>query len=162
MHKRAHSQEGFSLVEVIFATSIILILVLALVGIHNVYLNLSTSNLDTTKAVFLSEEAVEAMRFIRNDSWEDNVAILTLDTPYHLALSAGTWTLTGTYALIDNKFERTLQFSSVYRDAEGRIVSSGGTLDPDSRLVSVSVSWPYKGATTTKTIMTYLNNLYDN
>lgn len=152
---------GLTLVEVLIAASIILVFLLALFGVHNLYLKTAFSNGEVIKAAGLAEEGLEAMRFLRNSSWDTNIASLALDTDYNLVFDAGSWQAVTSNILIDNLFERKVRLSAVYRDASGEIVSSGGTLDPDTVLVVSTVSWPSGGATTTKTISTYLTNIFD-
>ena len=161
--KNSHTSlgSGLTLVEVLIATSIILVFLLALFGAHNLYLKAAFSNGEVIKAVVLAEESLEVIRFLRNSSWDANIAPLSLDTDYGLILNAGAWQVTTANILIDNIFEREVRLSAVYRDASGDIVSSGGTLDPDTLLVVSTVSWPSGAATTTKSISTYLTNLLD-
>lgn len=149
------------MVEVVIATSIILVFLLALFGAHNLYIKTAFSNGETIKATGLVEESLEIMRFFRDSSWDDNIVPLTLDTDYGLVFSAGSWQVSTTGTWVDSIFERTITLSAVYRDVSGDIVSSGGTLDPDTVLVASNVSWSTKGATTTKSISTYLTNLAD-
>lgn len=156
------SDLGLTLVEVLLATSIILVFLLAIFGVHNLYLRTAFSNGEILKAVGLAEESLEAMRFLRDVSWDDNIAPLILGTDYDLVFSAGSWQVTTADNWVDNIFERTVRLSAVYRDASGDIVSSGGTLDPNTLLVVSSVSWSNGVATTTKSISTYLTNLFDN
>lgn len=152
---------GLTLVEVLIATSIILVFLLALFGAHSLYLRTAFSNGEVIKAAELAEESLEAMRFLRDSSWNTNIASLTLETDYGLIFSAGSWQVSATDIWVDSIFERTVTLSAVYRDASGDIVSSGGTLDPNTVLVASSVSWSERGATTTKSISTYLTNLLD-
>lgn len=157
-----NSNSGLTLVEVLIATSIILVFLLALFGVNNLYLKTAFSNGEAVKATALAEESLEALRFLRDSSWSTNIAALNLDTNYELALNAGAWQVAPTNILVDDLFERKVRLSAVYRDASGDIVSSGGTLDPDTLLVVSSVSWSSGSATTTKSISTYLTNIFDN
>lgn len=151
------------LVEILIATSIILVFLLALLGTHNLYLKTAFVNGDVIKGVYLVEEGVEVARFLRNSSWSGNIAPLSLDVSYSLLFDAGSWQAATTTVWVDNNFKRVVKFSAVYRDVSGDIVSSGGTLDPNTLLVVSSVSWPTSGgATTTKSISTYLTNLFSN
>lgn len=152
---------GLTLVEVVIASAIILAAVLALLGVHSLYLKMALGNGDAIKAAYLSEEGLEAMRFLRDSSWSANVAPLSLGTEYGLILNGAVWEVSYTDTLVD-EFERTVTLSAVYRDGNGDIVSSGGTLDANTLLVVSSVSWANAGATTTKSISTYLTNLLDN
>jgi len=152
---------GLTLVEVLIATSIILVFLLALLGVHNFYLRTALSSGEVIKAGQLAEESLEVMRFLRDSNWDSNIAPLSLDTDYGLVFNAGTWQTSTTNLWIDNVFERKVTLSAVYRDSSGDIVSSGGTLDPGTVLLVSSVSWLKVGATTTKSVSTYLTNLYN-
>ncbi|MEK7461806.1 MAG: hypothetical protein AAB586_01915 [Patescibacteria group bacterium] len=153
---------GLTLVEVIMATSIILVFLLALFGTHNLYLKTAFSNGEVVKATALAEEGLEAVRFLRDSSWNTNIEPLFINTDYYLVFDGDGWQITTAHAFIDNRFERKIMFSSVYRDVSGGIVASGGTLDPDTRMVVSSVSWLQANATTTKSISTYIANIFDN
>ncbi len=153
---------GLTLVEVLIAASIILIFLLALFGVNSLYLKTAFSNGEVVKATMLAEESLEAVRFLRNSSWNVNIEPLSLDTDYFLTFASGSWGVDTTNIFIDNLFERKLRLSSVYRDINGDIVSSGGTLDSNTLLVVSSVSWQAGEATTTRSISTYITDLYDN
>ncbi|MDO8589762.1 MAG: prepilin-type N-terminal cleavage/methylation domain-containing protein [bacterium] len=156
-----HLNRGLTLVEVLIATSIILIFLMALLGAHNLYLKTALANGEVVKGAYLAEEGAEVVRFLRDSSWDTNIASLSLDTDYYLVWSGGAWQVTTAETLIDSVFERTITLSAVYRDASADIVSSGGTLDPDTLMVVSSVSWPKNGITTTKSISTYITNIFD-
>lgn len=153
---------GLTLVEVLIATSIILVFLVSLLGVHTLYLKTAFTNGNVVKGAYLVEESVEAVRFLRDSSWSANIAPLSLNVNYGLVFDAGTWQATTTNIRVDNIFERVMAFSAVYRDASGDIVSSGGTLDPDILLVISSVSWANGGVITTKSISTYITNIFDN
>lgn len=153
-------QQGLTLVEVLIASAIVLLSVVVLLGVHSLYLKTALDNGETIKAAYLAEEGVEAMRYLRDASWTMNIIPLTLDEPYGLALN-NAWATDATSMWVGS-FYRTVTLSAVERNAQDDIVSSGGTLDPNTKLLTVSVSWPSRGATTTKTISTYLTNLHDN
>jgi len=154
-----NSSSGLTLVEVLIATSIILAFLLALFGVHNLYLKTAFSNGEVIQATELAEESLEVMRFLRDSSWDANIVPLSLDVNYGLVLDLGTWQATTTNIWVDNTFERTVVLSAVYRDPSGDIAPGGGTLDPGALLVVSNVSWWKDGATTTKSISTYLTDL---
>ncbi len=153
---------GLTLVEVIIATSIILVFLLAFSSVHNLYLKTAFSNGEIIKATELAEESLEVVRFLRDSSWNTNIAPLSLDTDYYLVFDAGNWQVTTTDIWMDNAFERKIRLSAVYRDASADIVSNSGTLDPGTLMVVSSVSWSRGGATTTKSISTYITNIFAN
>ena len=156
-----NSSSGLTLVEVLIATSIILAFLLALSGVFHLYLKTAFSNGEVIKATELAEESLEVMRFLRDSSWDANIVPLSLGVNYGLVLDLGTWQATTTNIWVDNTFERTVVLSAVYRDPSGDIAPGGGTLDPGTLLVVSNVSWWKDGATTTKSISTYLTDLLD-
>ena len=153
---------GLTLVEVLIATSIIMIFLVALLSVHSLYLKTALSNGDAIQATFLAEESIEVMRFLRDSSWDNNIVPLALGTNYGLVWYSNTWQASTTNTWIDGSFVRTAAFFAVYRDSNRDIVVSGGTLDPNTRLLVATVSWANNGATTTKSISTYLTDLNEN
>ncbi len=165
MNMRRHlskSTKGATLIEALIATSIIMAFLVALVSVHNTYLSSSFSDLFEVKATYLVEEGIEAVKGLRDASWTDNIAFQANDTPYYLNFVNGAWTLTATPLLIDSKFSRTVTFSSVGRSSSSDIVATGGTSDPNTRRVTVVVSWPLGGTTATRSIETYITNIFSN
>ncbi len=149
------------MVEVLIAVAIILVSVMSLVGVHSLYLKTALSNAEGAKAAFLAEEGLEVVRFWRDASWNNNILGLALGTEYGLLFSGGSWA-TSTEDFAVESFERSITLSAVYRDASsGDIVTSGGTLDPEARLVESKVSWDKSGVPTTRTISTYITNLFE-
>jgi len=159
---RQKLNSGLTLVEVLIATSIILVFLVALLSVHSLYLRVALSNGNAIAAAYLAEEGIEAVRFLRDSSWDTNIAPLVLGTNYGVLWNGTTWATSTTNTWIDTGFARTVTFSAVYRDTNRDIVSSGGTLDPNTRLLVSSVSWPNAGATTTKSISTYLTDILEN
>ena len=154
--------DGITLVEVVVATSVSLIVLISLFAAHSSYLKTAFATGSAVKASYLAEEGLEAIRFLRDSSWTTNIAPLNVGSNYYLTFSLGTWSVGTVNVFIDSVFERQFVLSDVYRDSSFRIVSSGGTLDPQTKKVTVNVSWKKGVATTTKTISTYITNLWDN
>lgn len=157
-----YSKNGFTLVEVIVATSIILVFLSAMLGAYNLYLQMALTNTEKVKATFLLEEGIEAMKLIRDTSWTSGIANLGNNTPYSLAFSGTAWSATTTHSYVDGVFERYVTLAAVERNASSEIVSSGGTVDADTRLITVTVSWNDRGATSTRSLSTYLTNIFNN
>ncbi|MEK7066025.1 MAG: hypothetical protein AAB965_00445, partial [Patescibacteria group bacterium] len=83
--------------------------------------------------------------------------------PYSLAFVNSMWTstTTGYGRYIDGDFDRTFVLSNVYRNSSDSIASSG-TLDSGTKKLVVSVSYRTLLGTTTKTMSTYITNLFSN
>ena len=154
-------QQGITLVEVLIASAIIMAAVVALLGVHSLYFKTALQNTDILKATYLAEEGVEAVRFLRDASWSTHISPLTLNTNYGLVPSGTSW-LTSATNTATLGFTRTVRLSAVYRDASDDVVASGGTLDSNTKLLTATVSWNQNGTTTSKTISTYLTNLWSN
>lgn len=115
------------------------------------------------RAAFLAEEGLEAVRILRDTSFTANIAPLNLAQDYYLTFTAGAWQLGATPApLVDNIFDRRVVLSAVYRDSSDAITTTGGTLDPNTKKITVQVSWSHRGRQATNAISTYLTNLFSN
>lgn len=152
---------GFSLVEVIIAVSIATFSILAVWRVYTFFIELSLSNPALFQASFLAEEGIEAVKFMRDDGWTEKIAPLSSDISYHLAFDGSGWEATTTPILIDNRFYRLVNFANVYRDSSGNIVDSGSP-DANTKKISVTVSWQKNTGTTTKEIITYVSNIFQN
>jgi prepilin-type N-terminal cleavage/methylation domain len=157
----AHRQ-GMSLVEVVVASTIITVFVVALIGVYNLHLKSIFAAPRQVKASFLNEEGVEAVKYLRNLSWGTHINPLSLETEYFLVWQNNRYELTTTNTYVDSLFERKIIFSEVLRDAQSNIVEVGGTVDSNIKKVVVTTSWREGSATSTKHITTYIADLFDN
>lgn len=140
------------------------ILLLAVTGVmttYNIFIRVGISTLNSIQSSYLLEEGIEAVSVVRDYGWGTNIAGLTIGTKYYLSWVGGKWTTTTTASKIDNFYTRYVVLSSVYRDVNDNIASSG-TLDSGTRKVISYVSWQSGATTTTKTLTTYLTNLFNN
>lgn len=129
---------GFSLVEVVLATSIFVLLVTALAG--NIIYGQESSVLagGRARAVFLAEEGLEAVRNIRDADFANFT-----DGTYGLATSSSEWNFLGS-SDVRGVYTRSITISSV---------------DADTKSVSSQVTWQQNPQRTgTVTLNTYLTN----
>jgi Tfp pilus assembly protein PilV len=153
-------ERGFTLVEVLISAAIILASVVALIGVHSLYMRTALSNNESIQAAYLAEEGIEVVRFWRDLSWRNRIETVPLNNAYGLVQSGTGWaTSTSRYV---GRFDRRVTLFAVERNASNDIVASGGTVDPNTLLVTSEVSWAKGGATTTKSISTYITDLYEN
>lgn len=109
-------QAGFSLVEVILASSVFILIATALAGAY-LYGQESTALAgDRARAVLLAEEGLEAVRNIRDEDFTN----LTSGT-HGLAISGNQWILSGS-SDTTGIFTRTISISDI--DADRKSVSS--------------------------------------
>jgi Tfp pilus assembly protein PilV len=160
--KLKNSKKGIGLVEILIAIFIFTVVLLSLITVSNLYLSGADANLSLVKSAYLAEEGVEAVKTIRDSGWA-NISALSTTTVYYFYFNptSSIWqaTTTKTYGSIDS-FVRSFTLGSVNRtnDTYHRI-SASGVSDPNTKLLTVSVSWQNQGATTTKSISTYITNL---
>lgn len=151
---------GFGLVEVLVGMSIISLALMGAVFLGGSYEKLSRKTRAAIKAEFLLEEGVEGLRSMRDTGWQ-RVAVLATGVQYFMLLENGAYAATTSPQLIDDRYTRTVIVAPVYRDNNFRIVSSGGSLDNETKDVLVSISWVEGNATTTRSLRTYLANLFE-
>jgi len=94
-------------------------------------------------ATELFKQTVNAVRNIRDTSWTS----FAVDGTYHPVIVSNAWTFATGSATV-NGFTQQVQIGDVYRDANGNIVNSGGTLDPSTKQVVTTISWTKPTATT--------------
>ncbi len=148
---------GFALVELMIACALVATITITLLSYGQKGLGLSSMVLRQTQAAYLLEEGAEAVKTLRDADWA-NMSSLSVGTEYYLDFNttSGMWELSTTASMIDGLFTRKIVFSSVYRDANDDIVSSGGTLDSGSLKVLVSVSWMTSEGANSKNLTFYV------
>ncbi|MEK9182160.1 MAG: hypothetical protein AAB781_01055 [Patescibacteria group bacterium] len=151
--------KGFGLVEIIIGSTILTVSLIAISTYFQKSLQLSQDSGKTVQASFLLEEGIEAVKFFRDTSWV-NISGLTAGTSYFFQFDGTKWATTSANVFVDGVFERKLTIDNVPRDVNDDIVSSGGTDDPDTKKATVSVSWLGRNGTTTKSISTYITNIF--
>ncbi len=108
-------------------------------------------------AVTYYREAQEAVRSVREAGW----SAFAVNGTYYPRIVSGAWKLTaGTQTIGD--YTRNIVISDVQRNVAGQIVSSGGTYDPSTKKIVITVGWniPYSSSMTSTLYLTrYLNNL---
>jgi len=146
--------QGQSVIEVIVAVSIFAIVagssVIAILG------SLSSIRLaeEESQAAFIASEGLEATKSIRNQAWAN-----LINGTYGLSLGS-IWTFSGASDIDPSgKFTRTVDIASVTRDGNGTIVTSGGTVDTETKKITSTVSWNFTPTRQNSVIMTmYLTN----
>src|SRR3989344_4335173 len=99
MNTNKKSKKGFSMVEAVVAIAIVSGFIVVLGVVNSAYLQLSFGESDKIQASFLSEEGLEAMRFLRDESFKDNILPLYEGVDYYLYFSGSYFepTTTQTY-----------------------------------------------------------------
>ena len=158
--KKIYTSGGFGLIEIVVGVSIISLALMGTVFLGGSYEKLSRSTLAAVKAEFLLEEGVEGLRSMRDTGWQ-NIAWLVSGASYFIDFNNGVYVATTSPQIIDGVYTRTVTVASVYRDSNFRIVSNGESLDNETKDVTISIEWREGNATTTRSLRTYLANLFE-
>ncbi len=163
---KTNNKKGVSLVEIIIASSIISLTLLVLVSVYSSVARYSLANVKALKATQLVEEAVEVLKYLSNSGYSSNISTLSDNTEYYLfwdpSVNSGSWTATTSNILLEDKYEVNFTLSPVYRDGSFNVVSSGGSLDTDSKKATITISWDDGSVTNTKSTESYIFNIFDN
>lgn len=163
--RSALNKQGFSIIEIIVALTVFGIVVLTIAQFSQVFLRATRLVSERTQAVFLAQEAIEAVRHLRDVSWTDNIATLASGTMYYVTFTSSTpvYAITTTEQPLQlGIFERIITPYDVLRDANDDITQSGGTTDTSTMRFMIDVSWIHYGTTSTESIELYLTDLFEN
>jgi len=150
---------GFGLIEIIIGGAIISGGILMIVNSFNIYARYAFTNQYNIQTAYLLEEGIEATRLLRDNGWNSNIRTLSTTTTYYFTFRDMRWATTTTPQYVDGRFLRSMELRDVRRNASTDDIATSGTYDPYTKLVTVSVSYSDRGATTTRTLSTYISDL---
>ncbi len=150
MHISRHRQSGATLAEVLVAIALAGILLPAFAEAILTSQAARPAAVRQLQASTLEHEAFEAVRVARETSW---ASVSTAGT-YHPVRSANTWTLASGPEVI-NGMTRQIVITDIQRNSSGAVVSNGGTNDPSTKYVVVTISWtqPYSSSLSANTYL---------
>lgn len=166
---------GFGIVEIVVAAAVITVAFFALTAGVRLSLKGLQKSTEEAQANFLLEEAIEAVRSLRDESWGGYIASVATSTTYYPVFSNGRWSLVSTNpGLIDGTFARTVVFGDVWRrNTDDDIVDAASpdpkTVDPGTKRVVARVTWgeepsgdalavSYEGGTTDGNLASFPSN----
>ncbi|MBI2405011.1 hypothetical protein HYV22_02425 [Candidatus Gottesmanbacteria bacterium] len=127
---------GQALVELLVAIGIATILLPALLTGFVASREGKAQGRQRADAVAILVEAREAVRIVRDRGWTE----FAVNGTFHPVVLGSTWVLSAGGETVSG-FTRSIAISDVLRDANGVIVSSGGSVDPSTKQVAITVSW---------------------
>lgn len=163
------NNKGISIVELLVGASILTMSLGALLGFLSFALSTSSFLKQQTQAITLAEGVLEALKNFRDGTgWNDDDPENRYDglgkaqtgVSYHLGLSLDVpprWQLLEGTETVDI-FVRSLMLENVQRDVDDNIVSAGGIDDPNTKKVTVTVSWTAKTIPQEVVTVSYLTN----
>lgn len=152
---------GISVVEIVVASAIIATSVVGIVAAIQVYLKVTYQNSRETQAVLLLDETSEALQYLRDDSYSAHIDSATVGQNYTIFWNGTGYELATSTITLPYDMTRTVVFSEVERDGNDQITVAG-TNDDSTRLATVTITWPYKGATSTISSQMLIHDMYAN
>lgn len=154
--------KGISIVEIVIAAGIIAISVTGVVAAIQIYLKIVYQNTRESQAVLLLDETAEALQYLRDASYQTNIADIPTGTPYTVFWDSTIYKLATSTITLQYDMTRTVTFEDVYRDGSDQITVGGGTEDVDTKKATITIAWPYKEETKTLTSELLIHNMYEN
>lgn len=154
--KPTKTKLGQSLIELIITISLLAILLPVLGYGFIVARDGKVQQQQRLKATALMKEAVEAVRSVRSQGWND----FAVNGDYHAVVSVNSWDLATGGAEI-NGFNQLINISDAYRDENTeQLVNSPGKADPSTKKITVTISWsiPQPSSVSAILYMTRLEN----
>jgi Tfp pilus assembly protein PilE len=149
---------GIALVEIIIGSAIIAVAIIAASESFSKYVQYALSSQRNVQVAYLLEEGIETMKYMRDKGWANNISKLSTTTTYYLRWTGSDWATSTTEQYVDGQFLRSVTISDVKRNGSDQI-SSSGTYDPNTKIITASVAYSQDFATTTKSLSSYITNL---
>lgn len=148
---------GITVVEALVGLTILSIALVFISYTITLVLNSSGIVMERTQALYLADEGHELLRHLRDENWTE-ISSRTNGSTYYFAVATSSIDISTTPEVIDGTFTRSVIFSEVRRNSStDDLVTSGGSVDAGSRLVTVTVSW----GTQSVSLESLLTNLHD-
>ncbi|TSC78486.1 MAG: Uncharacterized protein G01um101429_759 [Parcubacteria group bacterium Gr01-1014_29] len=155
----AKNSRGFGIVEIIVALSVMVLALSGVVTAVGLSLRAVKETTRKTQAAYLLEETLEAVKHLRDQSWNTHITSLTINTEYYLDFTGGHWEVITASVPVSGIFTRSFRLENVLRDSNDDIASTG-TLDPDTKKLIATVTWTTPTVTASESASTYITNLF--
>lgn len=149
---------GLALLEVVVASSILLVIVTTVSISYQTYLAYALANKNRVQAAYIAEEGLEAVTFLRDSGWTAYIATLSPGVTYYLYITGSMWRATTTPQYVDGQFLRSFVVANVNRDTNSEISPTGAN-DPNTKQITATVAYVEGHATTTQSLSIYLTNI---
>lgn len=158
IHNIKRNPNGFGIVEVIVAMG--LFVIIATTAVVTVAGTFSTNRLgdEETHATLIAQKGLEAARSMKNQGWTTPFLGTSCTSGCGISLGSGvySWLGTGNTAV---QYTRVINVSDVERDGSGDIVTSGGTVDPNTKKITSTVTWNFTPSrSNTVAVSTYVTD----
>ena len=150
---------GVTAVEVAIGVSIAALVLIFTTNVIMLFVNANRTVGEKTKALYLNEDGIELLRYLRDGSWS-TLGGLSENTTYYLSVTPSSVNVTSVPQTVD-EYTRSFRISNVYRsNTTDDIVASttgGAVADTSSKYITMTTT----GGTPTSTIslMTILTEI---
>ncbi|HSW87943.1 MAG TPA: hypothetical protein VLG12_02150 [Candidatus Saccharimonadales bacterium] len=131
------NEKGFSVLEVILAVALFAIFSIGMVSVVLQGFDANRLGSEETIANQYASEGIEAVRSIKNQGFSNVVNSAGTGVVRN---GSNVWAFSGTNNTF-GKYTRVITITDTQRDSIGNVVASGGTVDPNTKTVTATVSW---------------------
>jgi Tfp pilus assembly protein PilV len=155
MFNKKLNNAGSSVIEVLVAVGIFVIISVTALSAIIGATNIGRLTKEQTQAAQFAQQGYEASVSIKNNDWTNLV-----NGTHGLSSAGSQWSFSGGSDVDSSgKFTRTILIESVNRDANNVIVNSGGTVDENTKKITINVAWnPSPTRSNDVTYVSYLTN----
>lgn len=148
---------GLSSLEIILAAALFAIFSIGITTLTLQGLDANRLGSEETIASQFASEGIEAVKSIKNQTY---AGVVNYAGTGVVRNGSNVWSFSGSNNIFgqNNKFTRVITVGDVNRDVSGNIVSSGGSLDPDTKKVTATVSWNINARSDSVLLTTYLSD----
>lgn len=144
------SQRGQSLVELVIGIALGVLFIAGAIGIVVLTLRIGSQNKISQTASELTHEFANQVPTIAAADWHSlyDLSPHGTSTQYHLVQSGGFLDVASgseTVTVNNQPYSRSFTVSDVYRDGDGAITDSSGTIDPSTLAVTITTAWVQNG-----------------
>jgi len=152
------SMRGFGVIEALVVTAIVTVALSGLLEAGTLAIRLLHTEQQNLEATMLAQEGLEAVRSIRDESWTNNIAPLTIGTLYYPIIVNSKWSLSPTApAPLNGIYTRQITFGPVNRNGTDDIADTG-TLDLNTKKVTATILW---GSNKQVQLVSYITNFQE-
>jgi hypothetical protein len=157
MYSTQHNR-GVTAIEVAIGVSIAALVIVFAMQTIGLFVNANRVASEKTKAIYLTEEGHELLRWLRDGSWS-TISTLSTNNTYYFVTST---TSIGITTTLQNNggYVRSFRIENVYRDASDDIVASttgGAVADTSAKYVTMTTT--YGTPTTSVSLRTILTEI---
>ncbi|MCA9380738.1 hypothetical protein KC678_00545 [Candidatus Dojkabacteria bacterium] len=145
--KDINTKKGFALVEIILAVGLFAIVFTSIALFSVDSLRSDVNQRTKTQAQMLVQETIQGLKILKNNDWRDILSI-TDTNPRHIEVNGNQVQIVNGELTVD---DITVSFivDQAQRDVTDEFVTSGGTLDSTTKMLTVTAQWNNIEATPT-------------